>query len=163
MGGPKHGFAVGSGHSRRRHPLYNAWVSIKQRCTNPNHHKFPSYGGRKTRYCPDGIYRAPEWDDFAQFVKDVGEPPGGRYDLYSIDRINNDGPYAPGNVRWSTASQQRRNQYREPWPFGVLAGEKDGAPDLDTEERHQLERERFTRRYPDYTEWNMQEQIDAAG
>jgi hypothetical protein len=61
------------------------------------------------------------WDDFAVFVADVGEPPGPGY---SLDRTDNDGPYSPGNVRWSTASEQRANQYREPWPFGVLWSDK---------------------------------------
>jgi len=46
---------------------------------------------------------------------------------YSVDRIDNNGPYAPENVKWSTAAQQRMNQRRQPWPFGVLAHEKDDA------------------------------------
>jgi hypothetical protein len=123
----KHGL---SGGRQRvgRHPAYARWINIRQRCTNPNHPRFHDYGGRRTYLCPDGIWFAEEWSDFARFVADVGEPPGRRYDLYSIDRINNDGPYAPGNVRWSTAAQQRANTYREPWPFGVLVkdGEGDG-------------------------------------
>ncbi len=131
----KHGFAGGSGHNPKRHPLYNRWVHIRQRCTNPNDRKYPIYGGRPTRWCPNGIYIDRRWDDFALFLADLGDPPGGRYDLYSIDRIDNDGPYAPWNCRWSTAATQRQNQYREPWPFGVLAQFKDGAGgELDDEE-----------------------------
>lgn len=142
----KHGLAVGDGHNSRRHPLYTRWVQLRQKCRNPNSHKFKDYGGRKTRLCPGGIYFAEVWDDFLKFLEDVGEPPGQRYDLYSLDRIDNDGPYAPGNVRWSTAAQQRQNQYREPWPFGVLAGQKDGAPQ---DEQEALEAwERLQRRYP---------------
>lgn len=109
----KHGHAVGKGNDRRRHPLYARWVNIRQRTGNPNHPRFADYGGR-------GITCDPRWADFAVFLADVGEPPGGSYLLYSIDRCNNDGPYAWWNVRWSTRAGQRRNKYREPWPFGAL-------------------------------------------
>lgn len=146
MGKLKHGHAGGQGHNPKRHPLYNRWVRIRQRCTNPNDTRFSSYGGRHTPVCPDGIYVDPVWDDFMRFVEDVGEPPGGRYDLYSLDRVNNDGPYAPWNVRWSTASEQRRNQYRTPWPFGVLDSEKDGA--LPDEQTYLAERAKIEERYP---------------
>lgn len=147
-GNRRHGHASGAGHNSRRHPLYTRWVQLRQKCRNPNSHKFKDYGGRKTPRCPDGIYFDTVWDDFARFLADVGEPPGGRYDLYSLDRIDNDGPYAPDNVRWATAAQQRQNQYREPWPFGVLSGQKDGADGYDWEAAA-AERERLDHRYPE--------------
>lgn len=121
----RHGFARGAGHNPRRHVLYARWVNIRQRCTNPNHPRWEDYGGRKTALCPDGIYVAARWSDFRLFVQDVGLPPHGRLDLYSLDRIDNDGPYTPENVRWATHALQRANQYRAPWPFGVLDQYKD--------------------------------------
>lgn len=70
------------------------------RCTRPSHTRYADYGGR-------GITICDRWrDDFWAFVQDVGERPPG----LSIDRIDNDQGYWPENVRWATASQQRRNQ-----------------------------------------------------
>ena len=87
----------------RRRPTseYMAWVSMKQRCLNPRHRDYVNYGGR-------GIGVCLEWQtSFEAFFRDVGPRPGRGY---SLDRINNDAGYAPGNVRWATASQQNRNQ-----------------------------------------------------
>lgn len=92
---------------KTRHPLYLIYNDLKRRCQNPNHPRYADYGGR-------GISIAPEWaEDFWQFVADVGErpegiTPAGRA-LYSIDRIDNDGNYEPGNVRWATQSEQSLN------------------------------------------------------
>ncbi len=119
------GFVTLHGTRRRgraAHPLYARWVNFRQRCSNPNHPRYKDYGGRRTRSCPNGIYVAERWDSFSLFLSDVGPPPG---PTYSLDRIDNDGPYTPENVKWSTSAQQRANQYREPWPFGVLWDDKD--------------------------------------
>ena len=79
---------------------YNCWLNIKQRCHNPNHHKYPIYGGR-------GIIVCDEWrNDFEAFYAHIGDAPG---PSYSIDRIDVDGNYEPGNVRWATKSQQAIN------------------------------------------------------
>lgn len=81
-----------------------------QRCTNPNDKRFAKYGGRGIKVCD-------RWrHDFAAFVADVGERPegvgeGGRA-LYSIDRIDNDRGYEPGNVRWATSREQRERTTR---------------------------------------------------
>ena len=59
-----------------------------------------------------------EWHDPAVFIADIlreiGPRPAGRYPsgrpLYTLDRVDNDGPYAPGKVRWATAAQQNANR-----------------------------------------------------
>lgn len=81
--------------------IYRAWQSIKQRVFNPNVRNYHRYGGR-------GISMCPQWaGDFEAFRAAVGTPPS---PSHSLDRIDNDGDYAPGNVRWATASEQRTNQ-----------------------------------------------------
>jgi hypothetical protein len=96
----------GSKNPRWKHgmsglPLYKVWISMKQRCYNPSCNIYPSYGGR-------GIAMCAEWAaSFEQFFADVGECPGPGL---SLDRIDNDGNYEPGNVRWATNSEQMRNR-----------------------------------------------------
>lgn len=75
---------------------------MRDRCKNPHDKAWPNYGGRGIRVCD-------EWDQsFWKFLADVGSPPddGQRW---SLDRIDNDGNYEPGNVRWATAFTQANN------------------------------------------------------
>jgi hypothetical protein len=96
-------------HGLTGHPLFVLWGSMRARCTNPNHHAYARYGGR-------GISCSPRWDDFALFLADVGERPEdpGHWQserpYWTLDRIDPDGNYEPGNVRWGTPSQQRLNR-----------------------------------------------------
>lgn len=86
-------------HGHSMSPTYQAWSSMIGRCENPNNNRFRSYGGRGITVCPQ--WRA----DFAAFLADMGEKPAG----LSLDRIDVNGPYAPGNVRWATDLEQMNN------------------------------------------------------
>lgn len=92
---PQHGF---SGRHNTR-PVYRVWAAMKRRCLNPKVREFARYGGR-------GITVCARWMEFENFLADMGEPHPGM----SIDRINVDGNYEPGNCRWATATEQSRNQ-----------------------------------------------------
>ena len=72
---------------------------MRQRCSNPKAGKWSYYGGR-------GITVCDRWSSFKNFLADMGRRPGAGY---SIDRIDNDGNYEPGNCRWATQGEQRRN------------------------------------------------------
>jgi hypothetical protein len=88
-------------HGMVKTPMYNAWRSIKERCFCTTTEAYDRYGGR-------GITMHPAWvDDFAAFYAYVGDCPSPGM---SLDRINNDGNYEPGNVRWATAKEQANNR-----------------------------------------------------
>jgi len=82
-------------------PTYMVWVAMRQRCKNKNHKFWERYGGRKIRICK-------RWDDFRNFLADMGEKPP----HLSLDRVNNDGNYEPGNCRWTTQTEQSNNARR---------------------------------------------------
>lgn len=71
-----------------------------QRCQNTNDSHFPGYGGR-------GITVCERWQSFENFLADMGERPS---DDLSLDRIDNDGHYEPGNCRWATRAEQNKNR-----------------------------------------------------
>ncbi len=91
----KHG---GKCHGRAT-PTYETWCSMKSRCLNPNDPYFYRYGGRGIKICERWI------NSFENFLSDMGERPK---DL-TIDRIDMNGNYEPGNCRWATMTQQNRN------------------------------------------------------
>ncbi len=80
---------------------YKSWEMMIQRCTNPNYTAYKSYGGRGITVCERWL------TSFNNFYTDMGSRPNKDY---SLDRINNNGNYEPGNCRWATRSQQSANQ-----------------------------------------------------
>lgn len=90
-------------HGLTYSPEWHAWRRAKERVVNPNAKGYRNYGGR-------GIQMSPEWvGDFAAFFEHIGPKPQ-PHENYSLDRINNDGHYEPGNVRWATRSIQMKNR-----------------------------------------------------
>lgn len=89
-------------HGLRKHKLYNTWNNMMQRCYNKKCKFYPNYGGR-------GIYVDEKWHNVTTFIDDMGKL-GDRPRGYSIDRINNDGPYTQGNCKWSPLKEQANNK-----------------------------------------------------
>ena len=87
-------------HGMDRTPEHCAWVSMKQRCTNPKKREYEHYGGRGIKVCD-------EWmRSFLAFFAYVGPRPSAKH---SLDRIDVNGNYEPGNVRWATQQEQADN------------------------------------------------------
>ena len=82
-------------------PEYNAWILMKARCHNKNHPRYKEWGGRGIKVCD-------EWrSTFLSFYNHIGPRPSPNH---SIDRINGDKGYEPGNIRWATAKEQSNNR-----------------------------------------------------
>jgi len=86
-------------HGMRQTKIYRLWSMMLDRCRNPNNRHYSDYGGR-------GIAVCKRWQSFEQFYQDMGDRPEGK----TLERVDNDGPYAPWNCEWASRKVQGRNK-----------------------------------------------------
>jgi hypothetical protein len=105
-------------HGMTKTPEHRAWIGMRQRCRDKNHLGYSSYGGR-------GISVCERWTVFENFLEDMGMRPSLDH---SVDRIDVNGNYEPGNCRWATRATQARNKRpRKEWHPGKRGSNAVGA------------------------------------
>lgn len=84
---------------------FKSWCSMRRRCTIPSAHNYSYYGGRGIKVCDEWL------KSFPAFLRDMGKRPS---IAHTLDRINGDGNYEPGNCRWADQKMQSRNRKDRP-------------------------------------------------
>lgn len=126
-------------HGLSRTPEYTSWRAMWERCGNPAGVDYPRYGGR-------GITICERWKCVKTFVSDMGQRPGKGY---SLERVDNSGPYTPENCRWVTKDvqgQNRRSTRLNPDKVNEIRGRAEhGEPHWHIAQRFGVERSTVTK------------------
>lgn len=91
--------ALSRTHGLTQSRAYRIWAQMRGRCNLVTNHSYPHYGGRGIKVCE-------RWENFENFLSDMGHPPDG----LTLDRTDNDGDYTPGNCKWKSRKEQSRNK-----------------------------------------------------
>lgn len=114
------------GHAKTKTRTYETWRNMKKRCNYSGCKAYPYYGGRGITYCD-------RWENFLDFLKDMGERPQGM----TLERIDVEGNYDKNNCRWATLDEQSMNRRNTIWVFhgGKLISVREAAKDIGKCER----------------------------